>query len=148
MALVHTNSIAALDNMGDPIEAQTYTFVDMQGSVEFAQQELELLERPGVDGTFFRKTGVRGKPFQIRAVGYTTSFTTQAAAMYNLRALVNADYGVRLTKHSVEYLAPLYVLRVDGIEPQACLNAVGVTPGVECYFGAVFTLQAIGDGVN
>jgi hypothetical protein len=133
MALVHLNSIAALDSGGVPIGGQTYTFVDIEGNPQFAQQQHELLQRAGINGTFARKTGVRGTPFQLVTRGYVADYATTVTAMTAYRALVDNNYGVQLTRHSVVYATPLLLLAVEEIDQRACLNAVGVAGNPQVY---------------
>jgi len=40
-------------------------FVEIVGAPDLAKMRLELVERPGVDGTGIWETGIRGKPFTL-----------------------------------------------------------------------------------
>lgn len=122
---VHVNSLAVLNSSGIPIPAQTYFFIDLQGRPQFAQQQKEYIQRPGVNGTYARKTGVRGKPFQLVSKNYIPTFVDGANLMALYRGLTDVDYGVRLTQHSVTHDAALDVVEVDEVELFAVNNVAG-----------------------
>lgn len=86
---VHTNSIGG------------YRFLELQGVPYLRQEQLELVERDGVDGTGVRKLGKRGKPFQFVSVNYEESFATAAAKMLEYIDLVGLG-PVDIVRNSIE----------------------------------------------
>lgn len=56
-----------------------FFFLDIKGAPEFTGPQLELIVRPGVDGTAVFYTGYRGIPFTVR----TTVDTANLAAALN-----------------------------------------------------------------
>lgn len=85
----HTNKI------GD------FQFLDIQGAPYLRQQDLELIERHGVDGTGVRKRGRRGKPFQLETLVYVEDFETASELMAQYALLVGDD-PVTLMRQSVD----------------------------------------------
>jgi hypothetical protein len=121
----HVNSIAALDSGGTVIPAQTFLFIDLKGRPQFAQQQKERIVRVGVNGHYSRKTGIRGKPFQLISTMYWPNFEDAANVMALYRGLTNVNYGVKLAQHSVLFDATLEVDEVDEVDLFAVLNVAG-----------------------
>jgi hypothetical protein len=108
---VHTNSI------GD------FSFLEMRGSPFLRQQDLEIIERDGVNGSGVRRLGLRGKPFQLETTNYLHDFATALAAMDAYKEAVGDD-PVPLIRHS-ENEGNFIVLGVAERDCYAIFSAIG-----------------------
>ncbi len=109
----------------------TYEFLEIQGAPHLRQEQLELIERAGVDGSGVRKLGARGKPFQIRTINYETDFAAAKSKMDNYKALVGADPVELIRQDETE--GTFLVLGVIEEQRYAIMNAVGgLVGGEEC----------------
>jgi hypothetical protein len=109
---VQTNSI------GD------FTFIDLVGTIYLRQESLEVIERPGVVGTGFRKLAARGKPFELVSINYVWDFATARTALIAYNALVGED-PVAVIRNSINY-GTFVVLNVTEAEPPfAVYNVIG-----------------------
>lgn len=116
---VHTNSIGE------------YQFLQMDGSIYLRQQQLELIERDGVNGTGVRKLGLRGKPFQLVTTNYEETFATAHTKMLAYKLLVGDD-PVTLTYKSIDK-GTFLVLGVVESDCFAIFNSIGgLVGGEEC----------------
>lgn len=119
--MFHTNAIAnATDIAAATVLAQ---FDDLTGSVLLRAEELEVLNRPGVDGSGVRKLGRRGRTFQLQSVVYAPSFEWAKTAIEFYNTLPGMD-PLYLIKQSVQY-GSFLVLRVTPDDPQAVYNVAG-----------------------
>lgn len=114
---VHTNTI---DN---------FHFLGMEGAPHLRQEELEIFERPGVDGSGVRKLGARGKPFEVRTTNYVASFTVAKELMDQYKALAGED-PVEWIRQSVSE-GTFLVLAVRETARYAIFNALGGFDGGE-----------------
>ncbi len=102
-----------------------YAFDDMRGTPPVMSQQIEILERLGVEGTGFRQKGVRSRQGKITTHAFHTSFSTAKAnfAAY-LRDLVGASDPQMITQHSIT--KGYYIIeRVDEVELRACESVIG-----------------------
>lgn len=76
---VHTNSI------GD------FEFLSLEGAFYLRQQQKELIERAGVDGSGARRLGRRGRPFEVLTVNYEESLESAHDKMLQYIELANDD---------------------------------------------------------
>lgn len=125
---VHHNSIGSFE------------FISMEGAVYPRQQQKELLERAGVDGTGARKTGLRGKPFQLLTVNYEASLQAAADKLEQYADLCDEDVQIALVKHDVPE-GFFMVLEVVERERYAIFNSLGgLAGGEECCHEVIWTL--------
>lgn len=106
---VHVNSIGS------------YTFIDLQGIIDPRSEQLELLNRPGYDGTIARKTGSRGEPFMVQTVTYCTDFSVAKDAVLLYKSLIGEDPQtvIRYTVNHGDFL----VLRVREVSCRVMVNS-------------------------
>ena len=50
-----------------------YTFDNLRGTYQAQQTQVEVFQRPGVDGSGIRRLGVKGKPFTVTTERFETS---------------------------------------------------------------------------
>lgn len=132
----YTNSIGA------------YQFLAMDGAFHLRQQQLELIERHGIDGTGLRRLGIRGKPFEVVTINYEVDFDTAEDKMDEYRELVGSDpvNVIRFSETEGDY----FVLQVrEQQAPAAILNSIGgIQPdpdnpvSLTCYHVVSWTLLA------
>lgn len=108
---VHTNSI------GD------FQFLEIQGPPYLRQEQVELIERDGVDGSGVRKLGKRGKPFQVTTINYVESYDVAKSKMAEYKDSV-ADDPVELIRQGTSE-GTFTVLGVVERERYAIFNALG-----------------------
>lgn len=109
---IHTNSIGS------------FTFFDLVGSIYPRQEQIEVIERPGVNGSGARKTGARGKPFVLLSITYFDDFSDAASELTSYKAYVG-DALHTVTRNSVN-LGDFLVLEVtEATPPMAVLNVAG-----------------------
>lgn len=127
--------IAALDNdpsPGDTDATKEYDFQDLQGEPRRATEQIQAIERLGVDYHGIRKTGIRAAPFTLRSIEYITFDTDLATTIGNAwdqlalyEALKGHALGVKVTQRSREHY-PCDVLEV--VEQQSPY-AIGAAAG-------------------
>lgn len=100
-----------------------FQFLEMEGSPELRKQRLEIIERFGVDGSGVRKTGKRGRPFQIRTMNYEESFES-AKAKFDLYKLLIGDDHQEWIRQSVSE-GTFLVLDVVEQDRYAIFNSIG-----------------------
>lgn len=108
---IHTNSI------GD------FEFLEIQGPPYLRQEQLEIIERLGVSGSGVRKTGERGKPFQVTTTNYEESFETAKNKLDEYKLLVGAD-PVEFIRNDLSE-GTFLVLNVIERDRYAIFNAIG-----------------------
>ena len=64
------------------------SFIRLDGSVEFAQQQFSDQTRYAVDGVAFRDEGKRGIPFTLRAIRDTSSRTDAVSLLATYKGMV------------------------------------------------------------
>lgn len=98
---IHTYRIELLNSAASA--ATTYNYQSIKGNVDNARLRVELLTRLGIDGVGIRELGNAGQPFAIEAVEHLENFGQVKTAIETYQALIGsgAEYGVRVTQHSV-----------------------------------------------
>lgn len=114
-----TYKIERLDDVGNPEAAYTYNFQSLTGVVLLTSTQIEVITRRGIDGAGIRDIGSRPAPFTLRGMAFHQSFTDAKAAIAALEALKGHQYGVRLTKESINYGAFDVVAVVEAGNPRA-----------------------------
>src|SRR4051812_13461371 len=110
---VHTNSI------GDAI------FYDLIGTIYSPQQQVEIIERPGVSGSGARLTGSRGKPFDLISTTYHTNFSAAQDAM---EAYVTLKTSLQyLVRNTIEYGLHIVLDVAEASPPFAVVNVAGAS---------------------
>lgn len=117
----------------------TFGFIRAAGAIVGAQQEIQLQDRPGVDGFFVWLKGLRGAPFEMIT---ETDFTSKSNALagyatacgYVGTKMVLYRYGSSLGQ---VVILPSVVLQ--SIQPARCaINGTTISNGSD---GVVMTLQ-------
>lgn len=114
---IHTNSI------GD------FEFLSMSGAPELRREQVELIERAGVDGTALRKTGQRSRPFEVVTMNYEASFQAAHNKMLQYKSLIGDD-PQEWIRHSISE-GTWFVVDVKERELYAIFNAIGGLVGGE-----------------
>lgn len=68
-----------------------FTFDSLRGEFQLEREELELIARPGVDGTGVRRLGRRGRPFVIESWRYEFSYATAESVFQLYLQLIEGD---------------------------------------------------------
>ena len=101
-----------------------FYFEDLQGAIALRKMELEIWTRPGVDGAGARKTGYRGRPFQLRSVHYVADWLATQEALIAYQQLIGED-PVEVIQHDNSF-GTFLVLDVEQLpETHACYNVIG-----------------------
>lgn len=117
----HLNSLA---NHADYEAASVRVrFDDLAGEVVLRGEELEILNRPGVEGCGARKLGRRGKPFELAAVLYCPDWQYAHDILANYQTLIGLD-PLYLTKQSVAW-GTFLVLEVAATRTEAVYSVCG-----------------------
>jgi len=58
-------------------------FVEMTGAIFYRQEQIEVINRPGVDGSGLRKLGKRGRPFTLVTKQYFATLYDAFDAIFN-----------------------------------------------------------------
>ena len=109
-----------------------FTFDSLRGEFQFEREELELIVRPGVNGTGVRRLGVRGRPFTVETWRYETSYLTAELVFTGYLGLISGD-PVQVTKNGVVFIDQHQVLDVEktAIVPAATVvGSIVPAPGV------------------
>lgn len=114
-----------------------YTFFDLLGVIYASQQQVELIDRPGVDGSGARLTGKRGKPFSLVSVTYYANFTAAKTAMATFVAMKTSLQN--LTRNSVSYGNYIVLEIAEAKPPFAVINVAGAG-GAQCRAEVKWTL--------
>lgn len=127
---------AYINKIGD------FQFLDMEGAFHLRQQQVELIERHGIDGTGLRRQGERGKPFEVVTTNYEADFDAAEDKMDEYLGLVGSD-PVNVIRFS-ETEGDFFVLEVRERQPPfGILNALGGLAGGEtCCHIVSWTLLA------
>lgn len=126
--------------LSTPNEAPTvlFGFIRAQGPLEGRQQQIEMQERPGVDGFFVWLKGVRAAPFQMAT---ETDFTSKDYALLGyMNACSYVGSRLILYRYGVA-VGPVVVLGVSlqTIQPaRSAINGVSISNG---YSGFVMSLN-------
>lgn len=102
MALL-TQKIAELNAAGSEVEAGTYTFQDLIGQVLASSNQIETFKRRGVDGSGIRVLNSSPPTFTLRSTTYLDSFSDAKDAIAAYKELKGKEFGVKLTKDSLDY---------------------------------------------
>lgn len=108
----------------------SYTFDDLQGNVQRRREQLQVFQRPGVDGVGFRKLGQRTTAFQLVSIHYVLDWETSKTALDAYKALIGANPQT-LIQHGVNW-GDYDVQDVIQAEARAVLNVAGsIVPGAQ-----------------
>ncbi len=119
----------------------TAEFQDLVGTVYPRQAQIELIDRPGVDGVGARNTGTKGKPFKLMSVAYHDNF---AAAITFLSDCLTLKGSLQILVRNGEVLGSVLVQDVtESKPPQAIYNVAGA-PGKQCRAELAWTLVMMG----
>jgi len=99
-------------------------FFDLVGHIVYAQEKIELFERPGVDGLGARRTGSRAVPFELTSVTYHQNWSTALAALGVYHQLPGNN-PVALVRNGTDH-GVFLVLEVSEVSTQAVLTVAGV----------------------
>lgn len=121
-----------------------YLFEALVGRIVTVSKQLQVIERPGVDGHGLRDTGTRAQPFTLQGMEYVESRAaadTQLAAYKDLQALGG---GVQVTQGGIDY-SPFDVLDVQFRgEPRQVARAVSqLVTNPTHMLATVWTLKAL-----
>ncbi len=104
-------------------QIDTNLFCSIEGAIFYRQEQLEVQNRPGVDGALIRRLGAHGIPFELTTKSYHASYT---AARNALAAF--DDYPgtapVTLTRNGVSH-GDYYVLSVYEVRTIPVVNPTG-----------------------
>ena len=102
-----------------------FFFEDLQGALDAPHRwGIELWNRPGLAGTFARKTFQHAAPVQVRSVHYVADWLATHDALEAYRGLIGED-PVDVWQHDV-YVGKFVVLDVVQLpETRACYNVIG-----------------------
>lgn len=119
-----TYQIAAIDNNpspGDTDATKEYDFQDLQGNPIRATEQIQVIQRRGVDYHGIRQTGKRGRPFTLRSIEYITWAGDLASTLEDAwdrvvlyEALKGASLGVKVTQRDQAF----WPCDVIAVEPQ------------------------------
>lgn len=108
-----------------------YNFADLVGPIERRQEQIEIFNRFGVDGSGLRKTGARGEPFTLKGVAFVADFTA-AKALFDLYLALPGSAAQTVIRNSINH-GDYYVLKVEEVSTEQVLNPTGnVVPGSTC----------------
>ena len=122
-----------------------FGFLRATGSIEGVQQEIEMVDRPGVDGFLVWLRGVRARPFGLTT---ETDFTSKANALAGY-ASACSYVGTKLVLY--RYGSSLGQVVVLGVTQQSIQPANGAVNGTTITTGAngfVMTLDWVLRGVS
>lgn len=142
MALL-TQKIAELNAAGAEVGGGTHTFQDLIGQVVASSNELETFRRRGVDGAGVRVLANSPRPFTLQSTSYEDSFSDAKDAIAAYKELKGKEYGVKLTKDSLDY-GSFDVIAVEESGPprQVLVKQSGVaTNAAKVRQVCVWTLQ-------
>jgi hypothetical protein len=119
----------------------TAEFQDLVGTIYPRQAQIELIDRPGVDGVGARNTGTKGKPFKLVSVTYHANFAAAASAMTDYIALKSS---LQILVRNDEVFGSALVQDVtEATPPQAVYNVAGAI-GAQCRAEVEWTLVMMG----
>jgi hypothetical protein len=103
-------------------------FASLTGAIHYAKEQLEVIERAGVDGTGLRRLGSRSEPSQLVSVTYCATFTA-AATLVNVtyKALIGAN-PVTVIRNGFTH-GNFAVKSVREVRTYAVVNPTGNVPG-------------------
>jgi hypothetical protein len=120
-----------------------YLFTDLQGVIAASNEQLEVIERFGIDSHGIRKTGKRGRPFQMLSIEYFAGDASTVFAQINLyRALIGAAHGVKLVQNDLALWA-YDVLDAQFAQPVRKIGrlANALTPTADIEMRTLWTLK-------
>lgn len=105
-----------------------FEFFDLQGAIVYRQEQLEIFERAGVNGSGIRRLGQRGEPFELVSVQFHEDFAAALAALQDYGDLAGTD-PVELVRNGESH-GDYLVLNVKEIATEAVstICADGVDP--------------------
>ena len=127
--MFHTNAIS---NDPDPLLASVGArFDDLSGEVITRAEQIEILSRPGVDGSGARRLGKRGEPFELTSVVYGPNWAWAKAGQLYYKAMVGQD-PFYVIKQSVNW-GTYILLGVNIVRTEAVVSVCGNAIGYELY---------------
>ena len=115
---IHVNSI------------DSFVFWDLVGTIYLSQQQMEILQREGIDGLGFRRKGTSGKPFTLRSITYFDSFSDANTALASYSAVVGSGL-VTVTRNDIAITGFVVLGVAEAKPPEAVFNVAG-SPSSEC----------------
>jgi hypothetical protein len=122
-----------------------FGFLRAQGPVEGAQQQIEMEDRPGVDGFLIWLRGIKGEPFQLQTetdfqtrADALTAYTSACGAVGSKRVLYR--YGASLGQVAVLHCSMISILPSNGT-----VNGISIPAGGS---GFILTLNWTLRGVS
>ncbi len=119
----------------------TAEFQDLVGTVYPRQAQIELIDRPGVDGVGARNTGTKGKPFKLVSVAYHDNFDSATAAMADYITLKSS---LQILVMNGTLLGSVLVQDVTEANPRQAVYNVAGAPGKTSRAEVEWTLVMMG----
>jgi hypothetical protein len=101
----------------------SYQFVAIRGAIFYRQVQLEVFNRPGVDGSGLRRLGARGKPFDLITLQFHADETAAKTALQTYQT-VPGTVALTLTRRGVNH-GDYQILEVDEVATVPVLNPSG-----------------------
>lgn len=135
------------DNSLGSFDFITLTSSAPDGAPLVMQNEIATVQRPGVDGTAFIKTGLKGKPFQMRSFVDVDTFAN-AVTGANLYQSVARDEAYVLVwcgiNYSTTFNTRYFVIDVSPPKVRRCNSAVGgLVSNPQAVIEAIWTLVPV-----
>jgi hypothetical protein len=115
-----------------------FAFLRASGQIEGAQQQLQMEDRPGVDGFIIWRMGLKGPPFQMQT---ETDFTSRAAA---LAGYVQACAAVGQKRVLFRYGESLGEVAILGCSLLSIQPSVGTVNGLNIVSGGSGVVMTLG----
>lgn len=100
-----------------------YNFDDLRGNIPRRSQQLQIFNRPGIDGIVARKTGSRTGAVRITTHHYVLNWQAARDSIDAYKTLIGAD-PVTIIQHDVNYGTYL-IASVEQVEARAAFNTIG-----------------------
>jgi len=117
--------------VGDP--TVYFGFIRAAGQIEGAQQQIEMQDRPGVNGYMVWLKGLRGDPFSMQT---ETDYSNKADALTGYAtacAMVGAKYILRRYAGSLGQVVVLKCSMVSLLPARSAVNGTTITAGGNGY---------------
>lgn len=106
-----------------------YQFVSLREVPVGTARQLDILERPAVDGSGVRRTGRRGRPMTLRSLVDASSFADAESLLQAYRELIGAD-PVALVWNGIPSVQNGYLVVVLDVVPVGCRAMVASVGGL------------------
>ncbi|MBL9125832.1 MAG: hypothetical protein JNG90_19480 [Planctomycetaceae bacterium] len=106
-----------------------FEFISLREVPFGLSRQLELIERAGVNGTGIRRTGIRGRPIQLRSHVDTPDTASAIEQLELYRALIGAD-AVNLIWNDVPSYDAGYAVVVLDVVPVTARGVVSAVGGL------------------